>query len=42
MSAKPSDPQAFWDERARENALYFVDSRLDFRNPDAGSFLGRR
>jgi SAM-dependent methyltransferase len=33
-----SDPQAFWDERARENALYFVDSRLDFRNPDPAAF----
>lgn len=28
----------FWDARARENALYFVDNRLDYRSPDAESF----
>ena len=25
---------AFWDERARENAAYFVDNRLDYGEPD--------
>jgi SAM-dependent methyltransferase len=28
----------FWDERAREDAWYFVDSRLDYRSPDAERF----
>ena len=28
----------FWDERAEENPLYFVDNRLDYRNPDAARF----
>ena len=26
----------FWDERARENAEYFVDNRLDYRRGDYG------
>jgi SAM-dependent methyltransferase len=30
--------QRFWDERARENALYFVDNRLDYADPDAERF----
>ena len=30
--------QRFWDERARENALYFVDTRLDYADPDAERF----
>ena len=28
----------FWDARARENALYFVDNTLDYRSPDADRF----
>jgi SAM-dependent methyltransferase len=28
----------FWDERARENALWFVDSRLEYGNPDEDAF----
>jgi SAM-dependent methyltransferase len=28
----------FWDERAREDAWYFVDSRLDYRSPDTERF----
>src|SRR4051794_8566326 len=28
----------FWDERAKENALYFVDSRLDYNATDADRF----
>src|SRR4051812_7915544 len=28
----------FWDERADENAFYFVDNRLDYRHPDAERF----
>jgi len=30
--------ERFWDERARENAFYFVDNRLDYRNSDAEAF----
>lgn len=33
-----TDMQRFWDERAKENALYFVDSRLDYANPDEERF----
>ena len=29
---------SFWDERARENAAYFVDSTLDYRRPDLDRF----
>jgi SAM-dependent methyltransferase len=32
------DMGAFWDARARENALFFVDDRLDYRSPDAEAF----
>src|SRR4051794_35004373 len=28
----------FWDERAREDPWYFVDSRLDYRRPDTERF----
>jgi hypothetical protein len=28
----------FWDARARENALYFVDNTLDYRTPDTDRF----
>lgn len=39
MSPVADDPmQAFWDERARENALYFVDNRLDYRDTDSERF----
>ena len=30
--------ERFWDERAREHALFFVDNRLDYRSPDAEQF----
>lgn len=30
--------QAFWDARARENAMYFVDNTLDYRDPDIERF----
>lgn len=30
--------ESFWDERARENAEFFVDDRLDYRNPDLDRF----
>ena len=28
----------FWDERAAENALYFVDNKLVYENPDSETF----
>ena len=28
----------FWDGRAREDAFYFVDNRLSYRNPDLDAF----
>jgi len=28
----------FWDERAEENAFFFVDNSLDYRDPDAERF----
>jgi SAM-dependent methyltransferase len=31
----------FWDERAREAALHFVDNRLDYRDPDEEQFWAR-
>jgi N-acetylglucosaminyl-diphospho-decaprenol L-rhamnosyltransferase len=33
--------ERFWDEKARENALWFVDTGLDYENPDADSFWRR-
>lgn len=30
--------QAFWDARAKENALYFVDNQVDYDSPDAERF----
>jgi GT2 family glycosyltransferase/protein-L-isoaspartate O-methyltransferase len=33
--------ERFWDEKARENALWFVDTGLDYENPDAESFWRR-
>jgi len=30
--------ERFWDERARESALFFVDNRLDYREPDETAF----
>lgn len=35
---RTADPEAFWDERAREAALFFVDNRLDYRRPDVEGF----
>jgi SAM-dependent methyltransferase len=29
---------AFWDERARENAAFFVDNRVDYASPDFDAF----
>jgi len=30
--------RSFWDERAREDAFFFVDDRLTYRRPDLDSF----
>jgi SAM-dependent methyltransferase len=32
------DMQAYWDEKAREDAFYFVDNRLDYGSPDVERF----
>jgi SAM-dependent methyltransferase len=32
------DAEGFWDERARERALFFVDSTLDYVDPDVDRF----
>jgi hypothetical protein len=34
----------FWDEAARTNAVWYVDTSLDFNHPDMESFfsMGRR
>jgi SAM-dependent methyltransferase len=32
------DTERFWDERAREQALFFVDNTVDYRDPDADRF----
>jgi SAM-dependent methyltransferase len=32
------DSERYWDERARENPLYFVDNQLDYDNPDVEAF----
>lgn len=37
-SETPFDMGRFWDERAREDAFHFVDSRLAYRNPDVEAF----
>ena len=31
----------FWDARAEENALFFVDNKLDYRDPDEPVFWAR-
>ena len=33
-----TESERFWDERAREHALFFVDNRLDYRDPDVRRF----
>lgn len=30
--------ERFWDARAREDAYYFVDSRLEYKDPDEAAF----
>ena len=31
--------QRFWDERAREDAFFFVDDRLEYGRPDVERFF---
>ncbi len=33
-----ADMEAFWDARARENAAFYVDNRLDYDAPDLDAF----
>lgn len=33
-----AEMERFWDAKAREDAFYFVDSRLRYRAPDEGAF----
>jgi hypothetical protein len=35
------EAERYWDERARENALYFVDNEVDYRDPDDDEFWRR-
>jgi SAM-dependent methyltransferase len=35
-----TDAERFWDERAKENALYFVDTSLNYASPDTADFWG--
>jgi SAM-dependent methyltransferase len=33
-----ADSERYWDERARENALYFVDNEIGYDDPDTEAF----
>lgn len=39
MTDTAPDMRAFWDERAREDALYFVDDRVDYGKADLNEFF---
>ena len=36
-----AESERYWDERARENALYFVDNEVDYDDPDNDAFWRR-
>jgi SAM-dependent methyltransferase len=36
-----ADSERYWDERARENALYFVDNEIGYNDPDTDAFWRR-
>ncbi len=36
--AAPEAMRAYWDARARENAMYFIHSELDYADPDTAAF----
>lgn len=38
MAQREDEAERFWDERAKENALYFVDNTLDYGEPDEQDF----
>jgi SAM-dependent methyltransferase len=45
VSSPSERMRRFWDERAREDAFYFVDNRIRYKDPDAAELfweLGRR
>jgi SAM-dependent methyltransferase len=33
-----AESERFWNQKARENALYYVDNRVDYNAPDADAF----
>jgi SAM-dependent methyltransferase len=35
------DSERYWDERARENALYYVDNEIGYDDPDTDAFWRR-
>ncbi len=35
------DSERYWDERARENALFFVDNEVGYDEPDSDAFWHR-
>jgi SAM-dependent methyltransferase len=35
------DSERYWDERARENALYYVDNEIGYDDPDTDAFWER-
>jgi SAM-dependent methyltransferase len=36
-----TDSERYWDERARENALFFVDNEIGYDQPDTAAFWSR-
>jgi ubiquinone/menaquinone biosynthesis C-methylase UbiE len=38
---KQAESERYWDERARENAMYYVDNEVGFSAPDAEAFWRR-
>lgn len=36
-----ADSEHYWDERARENALYYVDNEIGYDDPDTDAFWRR-
>jgi SAM-dependent methyltransferase len=36
-----AESERYWDERARENALFYVDNEADYDNPDVDAFWRR-
>jgi SAM-dependent methyltransferase len=36
-----TEAERFWDDRARKNALYFVDNEIDYEQPDEAWFWAR-